>query len=217
MKKGDVDVTLYIGSTPVSRAYLGDMQVYGGSTTYDSEVEYLESNGTEYINIGLKPMSSDVITITFKATENQSTCFIGCRQSSAAGKCVIGSGTNSTIIYGALGTSSNIKLASFNLLQHTVVLDIPNGVATIDGGESVSVGNFTDNDLNLFLFACNQAGTVSLFSKIQVMSVQIGERSKLIPVRVGNVGYMYDEVRGILLGNAGTGAFTFGDDVSVSE
>ena len=35
----------------------------------------------------------------------------------------------------------------------------------------------------------------------------------LIPVRVGNVGHMYDRVSGKLFGNAGTGDFAVGDDV----
>ena len=34
----------------------------------------------------------------------------------------------------------------------------------------------------------------------------------LIPVRVGNVGYMYDKVSGKLFGNAGTGSFILGPD-----
>jgi hypothetical protein len=33
-----------------------------------------------------------------------------------------------------------------------------------------------------------------------------------IPVRVGNVGYMYDKVSGKLFGNAGTGKFILGPD-----
>ena len=35
-----------------------------------------------------------------------------------------------------------------------------------------------------------------------------------IPVRVGQVGYMYDRVSGQLFGNAGTGAFIVGPDVN---
>ncbi len=33
-----------------------------------------------------------------------------------------------------------------------------------------------------------------------------------IPVRVGQVGYMYDKVSGNLLGNAGSGSFVLGND-----
>ena len=35
-----------------------------------------------------------------------------------------------------------------------------------------------------------------------------------IPVRVGQVGYMYDRVSRRLFGNAGTGAFVLGPDVA---
>ena len=35
-----------------------------------------------------------------------------------------------------------------------------------------------------------------------------------IPVRVGNVGYMYDKISGQLFGNAGTGEFILGPDVN---
>jgi hypothetical protein len=33
-----------------------------------------------------------------------------------------------------------------------------------------------------------------------------------VPVRVGQVGYLYDRVSGTLYGNAGTGNFTVGPD-----
>lgn len=35
-----------------------------------------------------------------------------------------------------------------------------------------------------------------------------------IPVRVGTTGYMYDKVSGQLFGNAGSGSFTYGNDVT---
>ena len=57
--------------------------------------------------------------------------------------------------------------------------------------------------------------TANLVGKIYV--VQIWDDGVLvrdfIPVRVGNVGYMYDRVSGRLFGNAGTGAFGYGNDL----
>ena len=44
------------------------------------------------------------------------------------------------------------------------------------------------------------------------MSVKIGNRMNLIPVRVGQVGYMYDTVSGQLFENSGTGSFIVGPD-----
>ena len=35
----------------------------------------------------------------------------------------------------------------------------------------------------------------------------------MIPVRKGNIGYMYDKVSGQLFGNSGTGSFTLGPDI----
>ena len=37
----------------------------------------------------------------------------------------------------------------------------------------------------------------------------------LIPVRVGDVGYMFDRISGQLFGNAGTGAFIIGPDKTI--
>lgn len=43
---------------------------------------------------------------------------------------------------------------------------------------------------------------------------RVGNDMKMdfIPVRKGNVGYMFDRVSGQLFGNAGTGAFIIGPD-----
>lgn len=47
--------------------------------------------------------------------------------------------------------------------------------------------------------------------------VQLSKNGELlgdfIPVRVGQVGYMYDKVSGQLFGNAGTGEFILGPDI----
>lgn len=213
MKQGNVDVTLYLGDVAVEKAYLGDEQVYGGQPLpYDAQVEYLESTGEQYIDLGLKPFSSDVVTIKFRATTTQSTGFIGSRFGSTSGKCIIGSGSSGTIFLASLGSAQNLQLASFDQLVHTIVLNNSTGMASIDGGTEVNVGTYSWNNLNYFLFCYNQNGTASLFSSIQVMSVQIGERMKLIPVRVGTTGYMYDEVSGNLFGNSGAGDFVVGND-----
>ena len=47
-------------------------------------------------------------------------------------------------------------------------------------------------------------------SKIYQLGVLVRD---FIPVRKGTVGYLYDRVSGKLFGNAGTGAFTYGNDL----
>lgn len=56
---------MYLGGTAIGKAYLGDDLVYdssGGGTTpvlpYDTEIEYLQSTGAQYINTGIKPTTN---------------------------------------------------------------------------------------------------------------------------------------------------------------
>ena len=181
---------------------------------YDAQVEYLESSGTQYIDTGIVVANGEIITLTFQTVGTQNTAYFGSRTSGTAGKCVIGSGTKSTIIYAALGKANNTKLINFDQNKHTIVLNTSTGTASIDGGSFVSVGTYSKNNLNALLFACNQAGTPSLISSIKIYSVSIGDRASFIPVRKNGVGYMYDTVSGELLGNSGTGTFTYGNDVT---
>lgn len=61
--------------------------------------------------------------------------------------------------------------------------------------------------------------TVVLFglSVVRLYNVELlknGEKLRdFIPVRVGEVGYMYDQVSGELFGNAGSGSFILGPDI----
>jgi hypothetical protein len=52
------------------------------------------------------------------------------------------------------------------------------------------------------------------FIDIAYISISLNNSkiADFIPVRVGQVGYMYDKVSGTLFGNAGTGSFILGSD-----
>ncbi len=68
----------------------------------------------------------------------------------------------------------------------------------------------------MLLFAWNQNGTIT-YGKYKVSYLQIYSNGALvrdfIPVRKGTVGYLYDRVSGELFGDAGTGAFGYGNDI----
>lgn len=55
------------------------------------------------------------------------------------------------------------------------------------------------------------------FGSAKLYSLYIEENGQkvidLIPIRIGQVGYMFDMVNGNLYGNAGTGDFVLGGDV----
>lgn len=207
----------FVKSSSMSSWATGASGIPTGWTTINNTdviqtIEYLGSTGTQYINTGIVAQGNETIEITFRNTKNQSTCFMGCRTNSSSGKCTIGSGSSSTTIYAALGSSANTTLKSFDQQKHTVVLNTKTGKASIDGGQEISVGSYTINSLPIFVFACNQGGTVSLNSALEVYSCSIGSKV-FIPVRVGAVGYLCETGTGVLYANSGTSSFTLGADI----
>lgn len=81
---------------------------------------------------------------------------------------------------------------------------------------NITTFDFATLPYSPYLFARNLAGQVQNFAKgklFRYVHKQRGETIRdMIPVRVGDVGYMYDIPTGRLFGNKGTGAFSFGLD-----
>jgi hypothetical protein len=81
-----------------------------------------------------------------------------------------------------------------------------------------SVQSFvTPNTLLLFSNHTTTGGIGGL-AEMRVYACQIFQNDVLVkdfvPVRIGQVGYMYDTVSGELFGNLGTGDFTLGPDIN---
>ena len=72
---------------------------------------------------------------------------------------------------------------------------------------------------DIYLFGIN-IGSVQYNNPMKIAYCKIFNSSNnslifdLIPVRKDGVGYMYDKISGVMYGNNGTGAFTFGNDVT---
>lgn len=75
-------------------------------------------------------------------------------------------------------------------------------------------GSFSDMSYGI-LFVHGGEGVVPISCQMKQCSIKTGNNAllDLIPVRVGNVGYMYDNVSGRLFGNAGSGSFILGPDI----
>lgn len=98
-----------------------------------------------------------------------------------------------------------------------------NDWAEWDLGYIIKCNNDTLNTLTRQSFASNTQ-TLYLFKgrKIAVDNVKVGKvkiydgdelKRDFIPVRVGQVGYMYDKVSGQLFSNVNTGNFILGNDI----
>jgi hypothetical protein len=112
-----------------------------------------------------------------------------------------------------------IVCSSSDKIEHLYVDSVEVMSGTVSNTSSI-----LGNTLPFCLFARNGNGTAGNKTTAQIM--QFGYKqftdsnhstmsleNDFIPVRVGNVGYMFDRVSGTLFGNDGTGDFIVGSDV----
>lgn len=221
---GNTEITkAYLGDTEISKMYLGDELVFGGSPTpilpYDAEIEYLQSDGHQFIDTGL--------TTSYGRAFQQKI-----QQTSTSGNKIIGTGgINSTLIYSIRFYESGIyfnvngnleNLQSVDTAVHTFKIDVPNLTAQFDNTTQTITGSmsYTNRNYKEALYAYSQTGNLSPRNSYnfvgRIFWAKYWEAGELvrdfIPVRVGQVGYMYDNVSGQLFGNDGTGNFILGPD-----
>ena len=214
-KIGTTDIKgIMLGSTEIVKAYLGSDVVFKKSNlSYDAEIEYLEVNSAgPYINTGLNGKELLKITIECAITEKTSSGY----------ECIFGYWDNNTSYLGLFqilfqnshlvgpGGRNQYSLSGIS----TSTIWTPNVYYTFTATQT----KITQSSLTAYLFCRNNgtAGNRVPCPHLKIKSVKLWRGSvferDFIPVRVGNVGYMYDKVSGKLFGNAGTGSFILGPD-----
>lgn len=203
----------------------------GKRKPYDAEIEYLESTGTQYIDLGLNSTIDKFcdFDIVFRKTNVSNNVGdpgndapLSYRYANTARYGIWGrtsaSDTNGVLWVGVNNTNS-VQMPK-DTEWHSVKLR--NGqYIEIDGAQTPVASGTVRKNINLLLFAVVvSASGSSLFRVVssEVASVKIWNTDgilirDLIPVRKGNIGYMYDRVSGQLFGNQGTGEFVLGDDL----
>ena len=188
---------------------------------YKTELAYLESTGTQYIDTGIYGSSALVIEVTALATKQDSACFMFGARSKQNGEtfgCLIHS--QKRIGY-RVGIGSFLYSSGYDATDGKHTYKIDNGVFYRDEivvnstcqGTSVSVNCpvalltvNTNNNLDT-----NQTFRGYLYSfKIWDNGVLVRD---FIPVLdSNNVPCVYDKVSGELFYNQGTGEFLYGTD-----
>ena len=177
---------------------------------YDAELEYLESTGA-YITLPIVVNKSTYVCIEYSVTKTYAegggadSRMFGVWQSNAT--CALAFLNASNQIRHRWGQTNNANLnqTKGNRLRFTASGNTAkNENLTLGTSVSTTIGNsFPDENFKLF----------HITHGARIYSAKIGNFD-LIPVRVGNVGYMYDKVTGQLFGNSGTGSFILGPDVA---
>lgn len=194
---------------------------------YDSKIEYLKSNGNQYLDIGIIPKSG-----------YRAICVYMPEKSSIDVMALFGQRTsynssNMFDVFMAFGTKCqfNAQYAGDKSAQY--IDNIPNILHTIELGEKTYLDG---NLLKTVTTAFNGVYTISIFAIHQIFQDFINYNDRRmkdcrvysfklyndsdtlifngIPVRRGTKGYMYDKVSGRLFGNLGTGNFIIGNDIN---
>lgn len=195
------------------------------TTPYKTELEYLESTGTQYIDTSkYAPLNTD-IEVKFKISDLTNGAIFGGRTAQTAQTC--------TLFYLATGKPPYFRFDRNG--QKTVANNNQVGVNTEDILEFVykndvaTVTNLTTNEKNnieigmpnsfssspISLFGVNTNGTVGTFLKGKIYEWKYWENGKLLQHFIPVLDYdnkpcMYDKVSGELLYNQGTGEFLYG-------
>lgn len=189
---------------------------------YDAEISFLESNGTQFIETGIIPNGTTGIKVKILQSGTADTYYAGLRNDSGNTRWCLGTSSRQYAGYGGVVSASQTMISgatenSLNYLNDRKFI-CTNGTDTNTG--NLSTLSFTPA-YNIRLFG--SAGTTGNYTKWsgKIYWAKISQGSNvvmdLIPVRIGQVGYLYDKISGQLYGNKGTGVFILGADVSVNE
>ena len=176
---------------------------------YDAEIEYLEATGTQWIDTGFYPTatSTTIIDGDFYST-NRDRSFFSASSRWQFGKIFLFLVPNT--IYWGLSQQSSALYTQVRHSYKIVGADLYIDDVLFCGLSYSFSSNLVDTSLIIF-----NHGSFDRSSNGKLYGVHITDGAfemDLIPVRVGQVGYMYDKVSGQLFGNAGTGAFGLGPD-----
>ena len=234
LKIGGTEITdVMLGSTQVNKVYQGSNLIWEKSSPlpYDAEVEWLESDGGQYIALGSKLQSStDVIDLEISMSVLSSDGYgsvrlFGARSGASSKNFSLITDSSDHLCLDVQGASYSTYRLSFEYTKDTFyTIHLAKALrsvslnGTVLASKTNSSSNFT-TDLAAYLFSFNQSGNTWKYGYCKIKSLKWkrsgSDYMDLVPVRVGQVGYMYDKVSGNLLGNAGTGNFLLGNDVNI--
>ena len=211
------------------RRYMG---AKGGSgLPYDAEVEYLQSDGTQWIELGIYGSNDLDFTIDFEPLDltetNRTWTGTGSYFGVRAGYNYELSGYNrSTTLKGCFffytysDASGYTKTVGLTSTRQTVSKRGTNLIRPDGSSASLQNGTveYTTTQTIVAYAKKTSSGNVSTFGKMKLYSLKFEKNNEtildLVPVRKGQVGYLYDKISGTLFGNSGTGNFILGQDVT---
>lgn len=183
---------------------------------YDSEVEYLESTGTQWIDTETKP-SEDLatyITFSYQQIANNVSAFGSRSNSTVNDRYWLNYDGKFEIGYGNWGSAvETTSVGAINTIAFNEIVD-GNHTFTVNG-RSITFSGTPNTTVNIIAFGRVVGSTAPVLSKMRLYSMSMKRGGVLIhdyiPVRVGTTGELYDRVSGTLATRHGD--FQYGSDI----
>ena len=221
-------------STYQIKTILYNTEKYKTYGDYTAQVEYLQSTGTQYINTGITPDSDTGIYLYVSSTNNTDSYIAGLRDTTGNTRWCVAHKSDG-YYYGRgnyygndnINTTRNTHIyynyknnKRFSTCGVTYTINLATSTTyNLIISDKLSLFSFTpQNEIRLF----GSSGVDASYSKWsgKIYEVQITQGTEiimdLIPVRVEQVGYMYDKISHKLFGNDGANSFTLGSDVTAT-
>lgn len=204
------------------------MMQQDGGKPYDARIEYLQSDGSQYIDIdflsGPDVGYSSAFELLSSFSQNNPPCPCYCQgyNSSNNWGCIFDTASSRHEILIGNYSWVNTYIYGDDMLNQEIDIQY-----NFNNSKKVSINNsmlgITLDLTNVGIYAINILGGMSpdgiyrtgpLNCKFKSLVLTNGADvvRDLIPVRVGQVGYLYDKVSKQLFGNSGSGAFILGPD-----
>ena len=187
-----------------------------------TELTYIQSSGTQYIDTGFKPNQDTRIVGDMQFLNNTSgnpASLFGYRQSQSTQRYEFFQYNN--LLYSPYNTSAG---STISMTTNKMSIDKNKGTTLVNGSAlyTITYANFQCAG-NMYLFALNNNGSVAnVNGNKRIYSCQIYDNGTLkrnfVPCKnpSGVVG-MYDVVNNVFYQNSGTGTFTAGDEWQPSQ
>lgn len=188
---------------------------YGGKVLpYDAEVEWLESDKKSLVDTGIDlfDVSDFEMRLRFEVTSFYNYVALWA-ESTDTYESWIYADKSLAVRINNYRVDRNIKLELGNIYNLIITGSNGNSLTLEVNGTTNTITRAFSAVNNLLLFGgYTNSGGAWKFYAMQLSKNGTKVRD-FIPVRVGQVGYLYDKVSGQLFGNQGTGAFIVGPDV----
>ena len=181
------------------------------------EIEYLESDGTQYIVTDVYPSITNTrMTIDYQYTINTNEQLMGAGFSNnnrfnigiSSGKFRMGLGSTWFDVLNPRDLDRHKWILENNGTSYSASIDNTTVSGSVTSVADIETYPFVVNVRGGVLNQTKCSGKLYGFSVMKSGTVVLD----LIPVRIGQVGYMRDKISGKLYGNSGTGSFILGSD-----